>query len=102
MKLGNGYQNDYACASFVHFIALDQLEILKNQLSKVNFFSIQADASTDATNKECELFMVQYLNNKSTYGQLHVRDRFLAVRYLQVRSCTNTSTKCYAMLVCKI
>ena len=41
VKVGNSYQNDHACASFVHFIALEQLEILKNLLSKVNFFSIQ-------------------------------------------------------------
>ena len=38
VKVGNSYQNDHACASFVHFIALEQLEILKNQLSKVDFF----------------------------------------------------------------
>ena len=78
-KVENNYQNDHACASFIYFIALKQLEILP---SKVNFFSIHADASANAANKECELFMVQYLDSKSTDGQLHVRDIFLAMRYL--------------------
>ena len=68
MTIGTGYQNDHACASFVHFIALEQLEILKDQLSKVNFFSIQADDSTDTANKECELFMVQYLDSTAVDG----------------------------------
>lgn len=71
-KIVSGYQNDHACASFVHFIALEQLEILKDQLSKVNFFNIQADACTDAAKKECELFMVQYLDSKAIDGKLHV------------------------------
>ena len=57
MTIGSGYQNDHVYATFVHFIAHKQL---KDQLSKVNFFSTQADASTDAANKECELFVVQY------------------------------------------
>jgi len=83
VKIGSGYKNDHACASFVHFIAMDQLEILKNELGECNFFSIQSDASTDAANKECELFMVQCLDSKTSDGQLHIRDRFLAVKYLE-------------------
>ena len=101
VKIGSGYQNDHACASFVHFIALEQLEILKDQLSKVNFFSMQADASTDAANKECELFMVQYLDSKATDGKLHVRDRFLAVRYL-VSSTGEGLYKCFDEMLCYV
>jgi len=78
MQIENIYKNDHACASFVNFIALDQLEFLKTQLRE---FNIQSDASTNAAstnaaNKECELFMVQYLDCKATDGQLHIRDRF--------------------------
>ena len=101
VTIGTGYQNDHACASFVHFTALEQLEILKDQLSKVNFFSIQADASTDASNKECELFMVQYLDSKAVDGRLHVRDRFLAVRYLD--SGTGEGLyKCFDEMLCYV
>jgi len=43
----------------------------------MNFFSIQT--STDASKKEYELFMAQYLESKATYGPLHIWGRFLAV-----------------------
>jgi len=82
VQIGSGYKNDHACASFVNPIALDQLELLKTQLRELNLFSIQSDASTDAANKECELFLVKYLDCKATDGQLHIRDRFLAGKYL--------------------
>ena len=29
VQIGSGYKNDHACTSFVNFIALNQLEILK-------------------------------------------------------------------------
>jgi len=51
-------------------------------LEKINFFIIQANASIDAANRECELFMMQYLDTTTADGTLHVRDRLLAVRYL--------------------
>jgi len=37
MQIGSGYKNDHACASFVNFITLDQLELLKTQLRELNF-----------------------------------------------------------------
>ena len=55
----------------VPFIAPEQLEILKNQLGNEFFFSIQADTSADAANKECK---VQCVHSKLTDGQLCVRD----------------------------
>ena len=80
MEIGSDYKNDHACASFVHFIALGQLKILKNELKKCNFLSSQSDSSSDAANKECEFFMLQYLDSN---GQLHIQDRFLTVKYLE-------------------
>ena len=45
--------------------------------------------------------MVQYLDSKSTDGQLHVRDRFLAVRYLD--SGTGEGLyKCFSTILCYI
>jgi len=75
----SGYKNDHTCVPLL-FVLLTRT--LKGQLGKINFFSIQADASTDAANKECELFMIKYLDTTTADETLHVRDRFLAVRYL--------------------
>ena len=48
--------------------------------------------------------MVQYLDSKATDGKLHVRDRFLAVKYLDSNTgeglykCFDKMLKCFAML----
>jgi len=72
VQIESGYKNDHACAYFVNFYC----SVSAGTLKGIEFFSIQSDASTDAANKECELFMVQYLDCKATDGQLHIRDRF--------------------------
>ena len=46
--LGEGYKNDCGCSVFVEFIARDQQEQLVADLTHSNFFSLQADGSTDA------------------------------------------------------
>ena len=51
-------------------------------LSGCKFFSLQADASTDADNCEDELFLVLYFDPHSSDGKVHVRDRFFCVRQL--------------------
>jgi len=48
VKLGEGYRNDQACVEFVHFIAQDLQNQLIKALTTANFFSLQADSSTDA------------------------------------------------------
>ena len=61
VDLGHEYQNDKSCAIFIDFIASEQQMILQKALEKAKFFSIQADASTDAGNQEIEMFLVVYL-----------------------------------------
>ena len=63
--LGKEYQNDKGCATFVEFIAKEQQEILQKSLESCNFFSIQADGTTDAGNKEVEMFLVVYFDHSS-------------------------------------
>ena len=60
IKLGSGYKNDQACATFVEYIALEQKERLQDALGKCRFFSLQADGTTDAGNIEIELFLVLF------------------------------------------
>lgn len=79
-SVGVGYRNDKACATFVHYIAEDQKLQLLGKLSKVKFFSIQSDASTDSGNIEDELFLVLYFDPYTNGGKVCVRDEFLAVR----------------------
>ena len=85
-RIGQGYKNDKACASFIHYIAEDLRIQLLNNLSKVNFFSVQSDTSTDSGNVEEELFLVLYFDPYTDDGMVCVHDKFLAVR--QPRSCT--------------
>ena len=40
VQIGSGYKNNHACASFVNFISLDQLDFFKTKLRELNFFSI--------------------------------------------------------------
>lgn len=47
VNLGLGYKINQACATFIEFIALDQQHSSVEALSRVNFFSLQADGSTD-------------------------------------------------------
>ena len=75
VSLGAGYKNDHACASFVEFIAREQQEILLAELSRSKFFSLQADASTDAGNIELELFLILYFDAVAQDKKVHVRSQ---------------------------
>ncbi len=55
-RIGQGYRNDKACATFVHYITEDLRMQQLNSLSEVKFYSVQSDASTDSSNIEVELF----------------------------------------------
>ena len=67
---------------------------------------ISLDAITDTANKECELFMVQYLDSKVTDSKVHVQGTGFWLwdiwTVVEVRAFTNAMTKCFAMLACKI
>jgi hypothetical protein len=85
-SLGQGYKNDKACATFVHYIAADQRLKLLDTLSRLKFFCLQSDASTDSGNIEEELFLIFYFDPYTSYGKVCVQDKFLAVR--QPNRCT--------------
>ena len=51
--VGQGYKNNQASATF---IALDEQRSLLQPLSRDNFFSLQADGTTDFRNMENKLF----------------------------------------------
>ena len=70
--LGAGYKNDHSCATFVEFIAREQLESVVTSVAKSRFFSLQADGSTDSGNTENKLFMILYLDPYCKYGSVHI------------------------------
>ena len=80
--LGSEYQNDKACDTLIGFIAQEQQDILLKALEQSKFFSLQADASTDAGNEEVEMFLVLHFDPSSTNGKVCVRNRFFAIRHL--------------------
>ena len=81
--MGPDYRNDHACSTFVKFIACNLKE---NQLSQINacceFFSLQADASTDSGNVEDELFLILYFDPYCSDGKVHVCDKYFTDREL--------------------
>ena len=77
-ELGQGYENDRACATFVECIAREQQEQLTAALSRSKFFSLQADGSTDSGNVEDELFLVLH-SLGSTLKAPHLRTGMLLV-----------------------
>ena len=58
VDLGAQYKNDVACGTFVSYIAAKERDNLLKALSRVKFFSVHADGSTDAGNAEDELYTV--------------------------------------------
>ena len=81
--MGARYKNDDACATFIQYIAKEQQQHLLETLSKVKFFSIQADGSTYTGNVEDELYTVQYFDAKMSDGQVHVCNKFFTVRQVK-------------------
>ena len=82
VDLGQGYKNNQACASFIEFIALDQRHSLVEALSRANFYSLQADGTTDSGNIEDELFLVVYLDH---HAELANRRVCIVSKYFSVR-----------------
>ena len=72
VDFGAGYKNDQACAMFTEFIGRDLQVALQTELSKNRFFSIQADATTDAGNVEVELYLALHFDPFTTDGKVHV------------------------------
>ena len=49
-------------------------------MSRVNFFSLQADGTTDLGNIEDELFLAVYFDNSAVDHKVRVVNRFFSVR----------------------
>lgn len=67
-------------STFVKYIAEEQQRSLLQTLSRVKFFSVQADSSTDAGNIEDELYAVQYFDARMDEDQVHVRNVFVCCK----------------------
>ena len=83
VDLGARYKNDITCSTFVSYIAAEVRHNLLETLSKIKFFSVQADGSTDTGNAEDELYTVQFFEPKSNDGQVHVHNKFFTVRQVK-------------------
>ena len=77
VDLGPGYRNDHTCATFIDYIACDFQQQLAAALNQREFFSLQADSSTDTGNTDNELFLVLYFDPHSTDSKVRVRDTYL-------------------------
>lgn len=68
------------------------MEQLTTVLAKAKFFSIQADGTTDAANKEV-LFLVVYFDPYFQDGTVHVQNRFLTVRHSNAEAAATEGVK---------
>ena len=64
-------------------IGHDLQNTLLSELSQHKFFSVKADATTDAGNIEVELYLALHFDPFSTDGKVRVRNTFLSARYLK-------------------
>lgn len=79
VDLGSGY-NDQAWATFISNMAKEQRDQFRSVLENVQFFSIQANGSTNAGIVEDDLFTVLYLDCSVSDGKVHVRSKLFVVR----------------------
>ena len=80
MSLSSYATND-AGAIFGDFIGCYNVNLLKKDLDKINYFSVSTDGSTDASVTEPEAMCILFLN-----------DRVPKVRYFSVESVINANT----------
>ena len=81
VQLGTGYKNNQ---EFVKYIAQEQRDLLISMLSKMRFFGIQFDGSTDSANIE-ELFLVLFFDPYSEMERCMFEANLFTVR--QPKSC---------------
>ena len=79
-KTQASYATDDAGAIFVNFIGRYNVDLLKKDLDKINYFSILTDGSTDVSVTEQEAMYILFLN-----------DGVPKVRYFSVESVKNAN-----------
>ena len=79
LDLGRSYMNEVAGKTFCHYIAEIRRNELKTLLSKVKFFSILMDGSTDKGNIDDELFLIIWCDINGTDDKVHSRMSFHSV-----------------------
>lgn len=62
VKMGETYLNDKGARQFIKYIAETMRTDLKSQLSKIEFFSLMADGSTDKSVMASEIIYICYLH----------------------------------------
>ena len=78
VDIGRSYRNDTSCNAFIKYISDDLGGILKEKLTKANFFSVLSDASEDASVVEKEAVFVQHLDkNPPASDKVKVVSSFL-------------------------
>jgi hypothetical protein len=61
LDVGATYRNDIACRNFIHHIAEEARDCLKQDLKKASFLSLSCDGSTDVSVKEQEVIVVSFV-----------------------------------------
>ena len=79
VELGIAYKNDVSAKSFTHFIAETQRRNFIDCLSKLHFFSVLMDGTTDAGRVEDELVVTVHCKKDDVAREIKSCARYLAV-----------------------
>ena len=79
VDLGTNYRNDVACHNICHFISQYKHQSLSNELTKVNFFLLSLDGSTDCSNVENVMFLTVYCDTNASDEKVHSKITYLTV-----------------------
>ena len=83
VKLGASYRNVNACKEFIHLFAESGRQQPNAMVTNAHFFSLLMDGSTDASNHDNELILVQWCDTNSSDEKVQPRLSFLTVHQPQ-------------------
>ena len=79
MNLGSSYLHENAGKRFVHYIVESRRQDLLSTISKVKFFSLLMDGSTDQSNANDEFLLVPWCDPDGVDEKIHTRMSYLYV-----------------------
>ena len=79
VSIGSSYTNEIVGKTFTHYAAESQRQQVLETISKVKFFSILVDGSTDKANVDNEVFMVVWCDTNGSDEKIHTQTSYFHV-----------------------
>ena len=92
INIGSAYLNETACKTFCSYIAKVKTSQLADHLSKVKFFSVLMDGTTDRANVEDEAFLAVWCDANATDEKIHTRMSLISIARPQIATAAGLYT----------